>query len=603
MNENLNKWLSNQFKGEKPVAPTPASPKQAKRKWLNKNKQNQPKLRIVGLGGFEEVGRNMMIFEYGKEIVIIDMGLQFPEGDMLGIDYLVPDISYLKGKEDRIRGIIITHGHYDHIGAIPHLMPELGEKIPIYATPLTLALIKKRQEEFGRSLNLRTINPDEKLKLGLFTAEFFRVNHNIPDCVAVALHTPVGTVVHTGDWKMDLSPINDKPIELNKIAKLGEHGVLALLADSTNAYKPGYQISERKIQESLDKIFIDAKGRILTATFASLLTRVQQIVTLSQKHGRKIVIEGRSMKNNIEIAKQFKYLKYPEKIFISAGEANKLPDDKVVIMGTGAQGEENAALMRIASKKHPKLSIKKGDTVIFSSSVVPGNELSVVTLVDKLYRQGATVMNYEMMDIHAGGHAKAEEAKLLVQLLKPKFFVPIQANHSMLCMHAQVIKSTGFPEQNILIPQNGQMMEFTPTQARKLDEIVIKKIIAVDGKGVGDVGPVVLDDRRAMASAGIFVVVLTVDSKNGKLIGNPDIVSRGFIYMRNSEKLIEGARQLTKSCYENHKKMVQKEVSKLKDILKKDLSNYLYKETKREPLVVPVVIKVGWDHNEWEGCE
>jgi len=538
------------------------------------------------------VGRNMMIFEYGKDIVIVDMGLQFPEESMLGIDYLIPDISYLKDKKDHIKGIIITHGHYDHIGAIPHLMPQLGEGIPIYATALTTALIKKRQEEFGRQLNLKKIHPDEKLKLGAFTAEFFRVNHNIPDCVGVALSTPLGMVVHTGDWKMDLSPVNDEVIELDKIAKFGERGVLALFADSTNANKPGYQISESKIQDSLDHIFVNAKGRILTGTFASLLTRIQQIITLAQKHGRKIVVEGRSMKNNIEIAKQLKYLKYPEKIFIGASEANRLPDEKVVIMGTGAQGEENAALMRIANKKHKNLSIRKGDTVILSSSIVPGNELSVTLLVDKLYKQGAKVVNYQMMDIHAGGHAKAEEAKLLVKLLKPKFFVPIQANHSLLCMHAQTIKSTGFPENRILIPENGQVMEFTKEKAHTLDEIVTKKLVLVDGKGVGDVGPVVLQDREQMGSAGIFITVLTVEGKQGKLKTNPDIISRGFIYVRNSEELIEKSRSLVKATYKKHQKMFPKEIKKLKEILKKELTAYLYKETKREPVVVPVLIKV-----------
>lgn len=572
------------------------------RKWnKHKNKPNKtpqpitnkgPRLRVIGLGGFEEVGRNMMLFEYGDNIVIVDMGLEFPGEELPGVDYLIPDITYLKGKESHIKGIVITHGHYDHIGAIPHLMPQLGEKIPIYATQLTAALIKKRQEEFGRPLNLKTIHPDDHLKLGVFELEFFRVNHNIPDCVGVAIHTPVGTAVHTGDWKMDLSPINDQPIELNKIAKLGERKVLALFADSTNAHKPGYQISETNIQESLDQIFVNAKGRIIAGTFASLLTRIQQVITLSQKHNRKIVVEGRSMRNNIEIAKRLKYLKYPEKIFISAGESHHLPPERVVIIATGAQGEENAALMRIATKKNPHIQIQKGDTVIFSSSIVPGNESSVTNLVDKLFKQGAKVVNYAMMDIHAGGHAKAEEAKLLVQLLKPRYFIPIQANHSLLCMHAQVIESMGFPEDRILIPGNGQVLEFTHDSARKVQEIVTKKLVAVDGKGVGDVGPVVLQDRKQMASAGIFLAVLTVKGDTGRLAANPDLISRGFVYMRGAEDLIEGARHLAKATYEKHVALFPKDISKLKELIKKELTDYLYQKTKREPVIVPVVIKV-----------
>ncbi|MFH1173142.1 MAG: ribonuclease J, partial [bacterium] len=429
------------------------------------DKDDRNKLKVIVLGGLEEVGRNMTLLEYDQDIIIIDMGLQFPEEDMPGIDYIIPDISYLKGKERNIRGVIITHGHYDHIGGIPHLIPKLGNP-PIYTGALSAGIINKRQEEFQngspKKLDIVKIDDRSKLRLGAaFQIEFFRVNHNIPDSFAVVARTPVGTIIHTGDFKFDLNPINDLPADLNRIAKLGADGVKLLMADSTDAEHPGHQISEKEIGRDLEKIFEEAPGRIITGTFASILSRIQQLISLAEKYNRKVMCEGRSMKNNLEIAHELGYLKIKSGTIVDYTESRKLPDSRLLILCTGAQGERNAALSRIANNEHKYLHFKKGDSVVFSSSVVPGNERTVQNLKDNLYRQGTTVYHYGMMDLHAGGHAKAEDLKLMIKLISPEYFLPIEGNHYMLCLHGDLAKKVGIPEKNVFIADNGQVLEIT----------------------------------------------------------------------------------------------------------------------------------------------
>ncbi|KKR06544.1 MAG: RNA-metabolising metallo-beta-lactamase [Parcubacteria group bacterium GW2011_GWC2_39_14] len=562
------------------------------------NKPTQ-KLRIMCLGGLEEVGRNMTLLEYGDDIVIVDMGLQFPEENMPGIDYIIPDITYLKDKIKKIRGVIITHGHYDHIGAISHLIPALGSPT-IYTAALTAEIIKRRHEEYKLPmLNIQKIDPDvDKITLGSFNIEFFRVNHNIPDSFGVVFNTPVGTVVHTGDFKIDFNPINDKPMDLNNVAMIGSRGVLALLSDSTDAPHSGYQLSETEITHDLEKIFQQAKGRIIVGTFASLINRVQQLIQLGEKYGRKVLLEGRSMNANIEIAQNLGYMHIKPGTLIEDGEFKKLPDEKLMVIGTGAQGEENAVLMRIANNEHRFISIKPGDSIVFSSSVIPGNERTIQTLKDTFYRLGAKVYHYQNMDIHAGGHAKAEDLKLIIKLFKPKYFVPIEANHFMLNIHADIAEGIGIPKANIFIADNGQVMEFSKAtpQSETIGVLTKEKVpteyIMVDGLGVGDVSNIVLRDRQLMAEDGMFVIIATVKRNTGELVGSPDIISRGFVYMKESRELIEEARGLVRTVCKDKGPEHTVDPMEIKNKLRETIGKFLYKQTKRRPMVLPVVIEV-----------
>lgn len=549
------------------------------------------KLKVVVMGGAEEVGRNMTLVEYGGDIILIDCGLQFPEEDQPGIDYIIPNISYLKGKEKKVKGIIITHAHYDHIGGLPHIAPELHNP-PIYGTKLTNGIIKKRQEDFQGDLDLREIDPDEKLNLGQFRVEFFRVNHNIPDCVGIVVRTPEGTIIHTGDFKFDYTPVMDKVTEFNKIAKFGEEGVLALLSDSTNAENPGQQISEKTIGEALEQIFRQAQGRIIIGTFASLLTRVQQVIWLAEALGRKVVIEGYSMKNNTEICRELGYLKINPKTIISASEAVKLPENKLIIMCTGAQGEGNAALMRIAGREHRHFHIQPTDTVIFSSSVVPGNERTVQRLKDTIVKEGAKVVHYKMMDVHAGGHAQMEDLKLLYRLIKPKYIVPIEGNAFMLQAAGSVAEGLGWAQDRVIIPANGKIMEFCGGEVKIIRKRLETDYVMVDGLGVGDVSNVVLRDRQVMSEEGMFVIIATIEGKTGKLVGSPDIISRGFVYMKGSKKLIEEARgKVKKICVDKNPKDAANPMH-LKNKLRDEMGKFLFKKTQRRPMVLPVVIEV-----------
>lgn len=551
-------------------------------------------LRIIPLGGLEEVGRNMTAFEYGNDIIIVDMGLQFPEEDMPGIDYIIPDISYFRGKEKNIRGVIITHGHYDHIGALPHLIRPLGNP-PIFATPLTLGIIKRREEDYpnGIKLNLRQIKKADKINLGKFHIEFFHVNHSIPDGLGLAIFSPAGTVIYTGDFKFDFSPINDAPADIGRIAELGRQGIDVLMSDSTDAETPGHSISERTIMETLGHIFENAQGRIIAVTFSSLISRIQQVIYLAEKYQRKVALEGYSMKTNVEIAKQLGYIKVKKGTIIKTRDTNKYSDNRVVVMGTGAQGESNAMLMRIANREHRSIAVHKGDTIIFSSSVVPGNERTVQGLKDTLCRQGAKIIHYKMMDIHAGGHAYREDLKMIINLIQPKSFIPIHGNYYMRKIHAELAETAGIAPQNILLPDNGNIVELTGKGIRIIKEKVPANYVMVDGLGVGDVGQVVLRDRQVMAKDGIFTVIIIIDSKTKKILGEPDIISRGFVYMKESAELLNEARKKVKEIV-TAKTQAEGPINwaYVRNNVRDLIGEFLYAKTQRRPLVLPMVIEV-----------
>ncbi len=551
------------------------------------------KLRIIVVGGNEEVGRNMTILEYGQDIIIIDLGLQFPEEDMPGIDYVIPNTSYLKGKEGNIRGVVITHGHYDHIGAIPHLIGGLGNP-PIYGTPLTIGIIKKRQTDFPTAppLNTTVVQNRQKIKLGVFTVEFVLVSHNIPDSMGIIITTPVGKFFHTGDFKIDLDPAGDKPADMERIQQLGKENIIALLSDSTNAPVPGRQFTEKQIEGNLGEIFATVKGRFIIGTFASNLGRVQQILGLCEKYNRKIILDGYSMKTNVEIAKELGYIKTRVDSFITYEDMKKYPPERIAIVCTGAQGEGRAVLMRIANREHRFVRIEPGDTVIFSSSVVPGNERSVQRLTDVMYREGAEVINYKMMDIHAGGHAKQEDLQDMIKMVKPKYLIPIEGNHSFLHQHARTAQAIGFPRENIFIADNGQIMEFTKEAGRLTDMHVPSDYVFVDGLGVGDVSHIIIRERQQLAADGMVVVIVTIRGKTGETVGNPDIISRGFIFMRDHKELIEATRRKVKAVLKDRDSRTPAQEDYLKEKIRNDIGQFLFTRTQRRPMILPVLIEV-----------
>lgn len=561
------------------------------------------KVRVIPLGGLEEVGRNMMYLEYSDpgspfngDIIIIDMGLQFPEENMPGIDLIIPNIKSLINKKHKIKGVIITHAHYDHMGAIPYLMPELKPTIPMFGTDLTLALIAKRQEEYQSPrihLNFNEINNDTKLDLGAFHLEFFGVSHNIPGAVGVAVHSPVGTILHTGDFKIDQKSKISGTTEMDKLKAFGEKGVLLLMSDSTNAREPGHQYSEVEIQMEMDTIIKNAPGRLIIGTFASLLGRLNEIFQLAEKYDKRVVVDGRSMKSNIEIARRLGYMRINQALMIDINEIKKYPSQKIIILATGAQGEENAVLMRIVTRRHKILHIEPGDTVVFSSSVIPGNERSVQYLTDKLYRDGAEVINYKMLDIHAGGHAKQEDLKNLIRTVKPKFLMPIEGNHSFLRIHSKIAQAAGMTKDKIIISDNGRVVEVSKGKVEMTKEYVPANYIMVDGLGVGDVQEVVLRDRQALAEDGIFVIIAVVDSQSGKVRGSPDIISRGFVYLRESKELLFQTRQIIKRIIEDStNNMHPVNWDWVKTSLRDKVGQFLFTKTERRPMVLPVVIEV-----------
>ncbi len=559
--------------------------------------EGDQRLKVMVIGGNEEVGRNCTVMEYGNDIIIIDMGLQFPDEDMPGVDYIVPNLSSLKGKEKNIRGVIITHAHYDHIGGIPHLAPKLGNP-PIFATDLTCGIIAKRQEDHRDKpkLNLFSVKYDDVLQLGSFKVEFFGVSHSVPSSVGVIVETPAGIIVHTGDFKLDPGPGSQSVQETEKIKALGERGVLALMIDSTNASKPGKQLPEIDIQTNIDEIIKNAKGRVIVGTFASMIARVQQIIKACERQGRKVAIEGFSMKSNIMIAQQLGYMDIQKGTLIDTRDIHKYPREKTAVICTGAQGEERAVLMRIANREHPILSIEPGDTVVFSSSVIPGNERSVQRVKDTLYREGAEVIHYKMMDVHAGGHAQQDDLVEMHQMIKPKYIIPIEGHYSFLCDHAKAAVAAGFPAERIFIADNGQIMEFDKNgNGRLTNDKVDTNYVFVDGLGVGNTNQVVLRDRQQLAGDGVVIIVAVVDGKSGAPVAVPDIVSRGFVFMKEHQELIAQSRHKAHAILKDGMSRVKGagiDMSLLKDKLRDEMGEFLYVKTELRPMVIPVIVEV-----------
>jgi ribonuclease J len=549
------------------------------------------KLKIIPLGGLGEIGKNMTAFECGTDIIVVDCGMGFPDEDMYGIDIVLPDISYLKANADRIRGIILTHGHEDHIGAVPYVLRELD--VPIYTTPLTAALVELKLEEFDLLYNTQifTKKVGSVFRLGCFTIEFIHVNHSIPDSIALAIGTPLGTVVHTGDFKIDVTPISGSMIDLARFGQLGNEGVLAMLSDSTNAEKPGHSDSERKVGEGFEKLFLGCDKRIIITTFASNVHRLQQIINIANKYGRKVGITGRSMENILRVASVLSYMDIPENVMMDIEHLNKLPKDKVVIISTGSQGETMSALYRMAFSEHKQISVGAGDRVIISASAIPGNENTISRVIDELFHKGAEVIYDRHTDLHVSGHASQEEHKLMIGLVKPKFFIPVHGEYRMLVKHAETAKLMGVNPKNIVIAENGSVIEITK-KAIKCDTSVQAGAVLVDGSGVGEVGSVVMRDRHRLAEDGMVVVVMAFSSDDHKMLSDPEIVTRGFIYVKQAEEIMEELKRVTLESVAACEAQHITDFTSIKSKVKTNISGYLYKTTRRSPMILPVITEV-----------
>lgn len=555
---------------------------------------NEPKLKIIPLGGQEEVGRNMTIFEYGQDVVILDMGMQFAEEDMPGIDYIIPDIRYLRGKERNIKGIILSHGHLDHIGAIPHLLPQLGWP-PVYASKMTLALVKRRLEEAHLQQHLKSYeikSANENLRFGNIKVSVFDVTHSIMDAIGVIIQTPVANVIHPGDWRYDLDPVTGKPTDFSHLARWNTKLTPSILMmESLGSTKEGHQISELDIFRTIKQTFEKAQGRIIIATFASMVERVSWIISVAEQLGKKVALDGYSMKLNMEIAKKIGYAKFKSSTLIDIKRIHDYPDNKIVVVCTGAQGEDRAVLMRIANGEHRSIKLQKKDTVIFSSSVIPGNERSIQRLKDSLYRQCDNVIHKEIMDVHGGGHALIEDIKLLLRQVKPKYLLPVYANHYLLKEGGKVAMSIGFPPQNIFILDNGSVGEITHRGFIIGEQKIPIEYVFVDGLGVGDISHVVLRDRQILAADGMLVIVATIDGKTGELVGSPDIISRGFVYMKNN-RLIEETRHKIKQILKGQSKQQLTDEMYIKDKIRNDIGQFLFTKIERRPMILPLLIQV-----------
>ena len=548
-------------------------------------------LKIIPLGGLLEVGKNITVFEYENEIVIVDCGLAFPEDDMLGVDLVIPDVTYLERNKEKIKGLVITHGHEDHIGAIPYLLKQIN--IPIYATKLTVGLINNKLEEHGllRSTKMITVNQGETINFGKIQIELIRSCHSIPDAVALGIHTPVGTIIHTGDFKIDYTPIDDERMDFGRLAELGNKGVLALMSDSTNAERKGYTMSESTVGEVFEKLFLNCTKRIVVATFASNVHRVQQIVNSAVKYGRKIAVCGRSMINMIQTAIELGYIQVPNNVFIDIDMINNYTDEQLVIITTGSQGETMSALTRMASGEHRKVTITPNDLVIISATPIPGNEKFVSKVIDDLMKIGAEVVYSALEDVHVSGHACQEEQKLMLALTKPKYFIPVHGEYRHLIAHIETAKKMGVSSENCFIMTNGRILELNENEA-KLTGTVPSGRILVDGLGVGDVGNIVLRDRQHLSQDGLIVIVLTMDSSSGEVVAGPDVISRGFVYVRESENLMDDVKRVIREEIEKCEQKHIKEWSVIKSNLKDNLRDYIYQKTKRNPMILPIIMEV-----------
>lgn len=565
------------------------------RRNYNRKKSNfefkKSNLKIIPLGGLEEIGNNMTIFEYEDEIIIVDCGLEFPTDDMLGVDLVIPDVTYLERNKDKIKAFVITHGHEDHIGAIPYILKQIN--IPIYGTRLTLGLIKNKLEEHKllRSTKLHEVEAGKTINFGKMKVEFIRSCHSIPDAVMLAIYTPVGTVLHTGDFKIDYTPINSETTDLNRIAEIGNKGVLALLSDSTNAERKGYTMSERTVGQELDKLFVNCKKRIVVATFASNVHRVQQIVNASVANNRKIAVCGRSMINMIETARELGYINVPENVFIDIDMIKNYTDEQLVIITTGSQGETMSALTRMAAGEHKKIVITPNDLIIISANPIPGNEKSVSKVIDDLLQIGAEVVYSALADIHVSGHACQEEQKLIFALAKPKYFIPVHGEYRQLMAHAETAKMMGVETENIFMSNNGRIIELNEKEAKQTGSVPCGKIL-VDGYGVGDVGNVVLRDRQHLSQDGLIVIVMTMDSATGEIVSGPDVISRGFVYVKESENLMDEVKRFIREEVQILENKGIRDWSTIKSTLKDHIRDYIFQKTKRNPMILPIIMSL-----------
>ena len=547
------------------------------------------KLRIIPLGGLEQIGMNMTAFEYDDTIIVVDCGLAFPEDDMLGVDLCIPDITYLLENEERVKGLFITHGHEDHIGAIPYVLRELN--IPIYATRLTVGIIEHKLQEHNMVSQVRrkVVKYGQSINLGPFRVEFIKTNHSIQDAAAFAIYTPAGIVVHTGDFKVDYTPVYGDAIDLQHFAEVGKKGVLALMCDSTNAERPGFTMSEKSVGRAFDNIFAEhTDTRIIIATFASNVDRVQQIINSAHKYGRKVVVEGRSMVNIISTASDLGYLNVPENTLVSIDELKNYPDNQTVLITTGSQGESMAALSRMANGTHRKVTIKPNDTIIFSSHPIPGNEKAVSRVMNELYRKGAQVV---MQDVHVSGHACAEEIKLIYSIVKPKYAIPFHGEYKHRKAQANIAKELGYDDKHICLINSGDVLEFDEDEAKVVDNVQTGAVM-IDGLGVGDVGNIVLRDRQKLSADGIIIVVMTLDAATGDVICGPDIVTRGFVYVRDSEELIDSLCNVVSEAMDDLRDENVRDWNRIKNQVKNRLSDHVWQEMQRSPMIIPILMEV-----------
>jgi len=557
-------------------------------------KEKKMPVRIIPIGGVEEIGRNMTVVEYGNEIIVIDAGIQFPEEETPGIDFIIPNTAYLEKNKNRIKGLIISHGHLDHVGAIPYLIDKLGFPT-IYTTRLTKALILKRQEEFPHSpkLKIEEIDSTKSLTFGQMKIRFFDITHTIPDAIGTIFETPQGNVIYPGDFKIELDQ-DGNPSGVSQFIELGKENNLLLMLESTNAETPGFSIPEKVVHRNLEKIIVESKSRVIIGMFSSLIERVIEMVKIAEKHDRKVVVDGYSLKANLEIAKELGFFKPKKEVIIPAERINDYPPSKIMVLGTGSQGEENATMMRIANRKHKYIKIQKDDTVILSSSIIPGNEKSIQNLKDNLARQGAKIIHYRVADVHASGHGCQEDLKLMMKMIKPKYFMPVHGYYFMLKTNADLAESVGIPKENIVIPiNNGAIIEASEEKLLMLKESVPSNYVMVDGLGVGDVKEVVLRDRQMLSQDGIFVMITVIDSQTGKVKNSPDIISRGFIYLKESQDLLKQTRFLIRKVVEEATgKMHPINVDYVKENLRERVGKFLFQKTHRRPMVLTVIIEV-----------
>mgnify|MGYP000341715804 CR=1 FL=1 len=555
--------------------------------------RKKKKLKVIPLGGVQEIGKNITVFECEDDIIVVDCGLTFPEDELLGIDLVIPDITYLVKNKEKVRGIILTHGHEDHIGAIPYVLKEIS--VPIYGTRLTLGLLENKLEEHGmlKQATLINVKQGDVIELGCFKVEFIRSTHSIADSVALAINTPVGIIIHTSDFKIDHTPIEGEPMDLARFAELGNKGVLLLMCDSTNIEREGYTMSERTVGNTFEEMFMKARGRIIVATFASNVHRIQQVINASVKFGRKIAVCGRSMLNVVDVAMKLGYLTAPDGTIIDIDDIDRYPPDRITIITTGTQGEPMSALSKMAVSKHKKVEIMPDDLVIISASPIPGNEKLIFRVIDELFKKGANVIYESLAAIHVSGHACQEEIKLIHRLVKPKYFMPVHGEYRHLKQHANLAHELGMPMDHIFIMDIGKVLELTHDSAKIVGNVPAGRVF-VDGLGVGDVGNIVLRDRKHLSQDGLIVIVITTDKETGSLIAGPDIVSRGFVYVRESENLMEQAREVAKNalmkCNGNGNR--KSDWSAIKSTIKDDLGSFLYEKTKRNPMILPIIMEI-----------